>query len=124
MKEINNNYMSYSSFAELREIANVKSTNIDISTNSINISYFGYLKITNYLRNFYLGSPIINGEKNYNNSYSNFVKKYNTIYDESWISTTASTVEEIQKNTILTTTFSIICEFIVIAIPIFIRKLS
>lgn len=127
MKEIDMNYTSYSSFTELRKVANITATNVDTSSAPINIPYFGNLGTTNYLKNLYLDSPIINAESNYNNSYSNFVKstkKSNAIYGEAWISATSNLIEEIQKNALFLTIFSIVYEFLIIAIPITIRKKS
>lgn len=127
MKEIDNNYMSYSSFDELRKVANITITNIDDSSTPINIPYLGYIRGTDYFKNFFLASPIINGEINYNNSYSDFVKsvkKSNAIYGEEWINAATSTIEEIQKNTLFLPMFSIIYEILVISVPIIIRKKS
>lgn len=125
MKKIDNNYMSYSSFTELREAAKITNKNIDVSSIPLNIPYWGNRKAANYLKNFYLASPIINGENNYNNSYSNFVKstkKSNAIYGESWIYTATNNIEEIQKNAQFLAIFSIIYEILVISVPIIIRK--
>lgn len=98
MKEVDNNYSTYHSYEELKEVIGIKESDLNYKEEGFitDIPYFGYNNMNRFYKNFYLMQIIVTAEQENKLSYSQFIKQSNKtggVYGTDWIKTTNLAIE-------------------------------